>query len=100
MVPGNWPASDNLFRASTFDAMKALEAARPFRELESSLFSPNAYAILEQQRAIERYARGLVAYDTEAAVAKATLTEVSMQVDKFTAVPSATDLHAKLLETT
>ena len=59
MLPSNWRAGGNLVTAATLDIMRALEAARPFRELDSSLFSARMHAILEQQRVIERSAREL-----------------------------------------
>ena len=100
MLPSNWPAGGNLFTAATCDAMRALKAARPFREFDSSLFSSSTHAILEQQRAIERSLRELGDYDRMAALAKATLTDTLLPIDKLTALTHATELHAQLLETT
>jgi hypothetical protein len=100
MLPSTWPVGGNLFTAATSDAMRALKAARPFRELDSSLFSSSTLAMLEQQRAIERSARELGDYDRMAALAKATLTDTLLPIDKLTALTYATELHAQLLETT
>lgn len=100
MFPSNWRAGGNLVTTATFDIMRAVEVARPFRELDSSLFSARMHAILEQQRVIERSARELGDYGRMAGLAKATLTDMPMPIDKFTASTCASELHAQLLETT
>jgi hypothetical protein len=81
--------------------MRALEATRTLRELESNLLSRNAYAILEQQRAIERSVRELGAYDTAAALAKAGLQDNlcgSRDSRRWGAPPSCTSSYSAWTE--
>lgn len=98
MLASYWPEDHRLFSSAAYDAMRAaLETTRTFRELEASVLSGSTYALLEQQRAAERSARELRAYDT-VALALANVPDISTPSERLTALRYPSESHAELLE--